>query len=139
MKFTLSYKRPLGLLSVLFLLIGCASSPTLSTAQREAYLQQFIGKSSQEIRTQLNLNQIGYQQADAPVLSAHRLTYTVARTINIPIPMAQNPAMGMGAGTVVPIPVGSATQSYDVHLNCQISFILEHDIAKALQMTGRTC
>lgn len=78
MKFTLSYKRPLGLLSVLFLLIGCASSPTLSTAQREAYLQQFIGKSSQEIRTQLNLNQIGYQQADAPVLSANRLTYTVA-------------------------------------------------------------
>ena len=139
MKFTLSYKRPLGLLSVLFLLIGCASSPTLSTAQREAYLQQFIGKSSQEIRTQLNLNQIGYQQADAPVLSANRLTYTVARAINIPIPMAQNPAMGMGAGTVVPIPVGSATQGYDVHLNCQISFILEHDIAKALQMTGRTC
>ena len=103
MKFTLSYKRPLGLLSVLFLLIGCASSPTLSTAQREAYLQQFIGKSSQEIRTQLNLNQIGYQQADAPVLRANRLTYTVARAINIPIPMAQNPAMGMGAGTVVPI------------------------------------
>lgn len=139
MKFTRSYQRPFGLVTILLLLISCTSSPTLSTAQREAYLQQFIGKSSQDIRTQLNLNQIGYQQAHAPVLSPNRLTYTVARAISIPVPMAQNPAMGLGAGTVTPIPVSSATQSYDVQLNCHISFILEHDIAKAVQMTGHTC
>lgn len=139
MKFTLSAGWRLGLLIALILLAGCATSPSMSAMQRKAYLQQFIGKSSDEIRTQLDLSSLGYQQVSPPVHSENRLTYTVARTISIPVPIAQNPAMGMGAGTTVPIPTGPAAQSYDVNINCHISFVLERNIAQAVQMTGHTC
>lgn len=134
MKFILSA----GLFAASCMLYGCASSPTMNTMQREAYLQQFIGQSSDQIRAQLNLSSLGYQQVNPPVLRANSLTYIAARSISIPVPMAQNPAMGIGAGTAVPIP-STAAQSYDVNLNCQISFILEHNIAKAVQMSGHTC
>jgi len=127
-----------GLGVSLLLLHGCAASPSMNAMQREAYLQQFIGKSSAEIRAQLDLSRIGYQQVNPPVLSASGLTYTAVRAISIPLPMAQNPALGMGAGSAVPVP-GTAANSYDVNLSCQIRFQLEQNIAKAVQLTGRTC
>ena len=61
-----------------------------------------------------------------------------ARAISIPVPMAENPALGMGAGSAVPVP-GTAANSYDVNLSCQIHFQLEQNIAKAVHLTGRTC
>ena len=127
-----------GLGVSLLLLHGCVLSPSMNAMQREAYLQQFIGKSSADIRAQLDLSRIGYQQVSPPVLSPSGLTYTAVRAISIPVPMAQNPALGMGAGTAVPVP-GAAAQSYDVHLHCRISFRLERNIAKDVQLTGRTC
>ena len=134
MKFMLS----IGLFAAYCMLYGCVSSPTMNTMQREAYLQQFIGQSSDQIRTQLDLNSIGYQHVSPPILRANSLTYIAARSISIPVPMAQNPAMGIGAGTSVPIP-STAAQNYDVNLNCRISFVLERNIAKAVHMSGRTC
>ena len=127
-----------GLGVSLLLLHGCASSPSMNAMQREAYLQQFIGKSSAEIRAQLDLSRIGYQQLRAPELRGNALIYTAARAISIPVPMAQNPALGMGAGSAVPVP-GTAANSYDVHLSWQIRFQLEQNIAKAVHLTGRTC
>ena len=127
-----------GLGVSLLLLHGCASSPSMNAMQREAYLQQFIGKSSDDIRAQLDLSRLGYQQLRAPELRGNALIYTAARAISIPVPMAQNPALGMGAGTAIPVP-GAAAQSYDVHLHCRISFRLERNIAKEVQLTGRTC
>lgn len=129
---------PFLLLAALSALYGCAASPPMNAMQREAYLQQFIGKSSDDIRAQLDLSRLGYQQLRAPELRGNALTYTAARAISIPVPMAQNPALGMGAGSVVPVP-GTAANSYDVNLSCQIRFQLEQNIAKAVHLTGRTC
>ena len=128
----------LFIITALTALYGCMSSPTMNTTQREAYLQQYIGLSSSQIQKQLDLSRIGYQQVSAPTLQGNSLIYSAAREISIPIPMAQNPAMGVGAGAAVPIPT-SAGQSYDVNLSCQIRFALENNIAKAVYMTGRTC
>jgi hypothetical protein len=132
MKFTLIlvYCTALSLLS--------ACSTTLSTtAQRDAYLQQFIGQSSQLIDQTLDLKRLGYQQISEPERSAKQLSYVVQRPITIPLPVAQFPATGTGT---VPIPVSvSPAGGYDVKLQCKITFLLKDNIATAVRTTGRTC
>ncbi|RKG31795.1 hypothetical protein [Acinetobacter tianfuensis] len=128
--------RTFSLLMLPALFYGCATAPIMSAAERENYLQRFIGQSSTSIQANLNLENLGYQNASEPVLNSNSLTYTVLRPVSIPIPMAQNPALGSGAGTAVPI---QPAQRYDTDLTCQISFQLEQGIAKAVYMSGRTC
>lgn len=132
MKFTLIlvYCTALSLLS--------ACSTTLSTtAQRDAYLQQFIGQSSQLIDQTLDLKRLGYQQISEPERSAKQLSYVIQRPITIPLPVAQFPATGTGT---VPIPVSvSPAGGYDVKLQCKITFLLKDNIATAVRTTGRTC
>ena len=132
----MNLQKTLILFTLSVLLCGCAATPTMSAAERENYLQRFIGQSSASIQANLNLENLGYKNASSPVLSDNRLTYTVLRPVSIPIPIAQNPALGSGAGTVVPI---QPAQRYDTDLTCQISFQLEQGIAKAVYMSGRTC
>lgn len=132
MKFTLilACATALGALS--------ACSTTSSTAsQRDAYLQQFIGQSSQLIDQTLDLKRLGYQQISGPERSANQLSYVVQRPISIPLPVAQFPAAGTGT---VPIPVTvSPSEGYDVKLQCKITFLLKDNIATAVRTTGRTC
>ncbi len=138
MKLQLSFFRSGLLLAFISGLYACASSPVNDAQQREAYLQQFIGLSSGQIRNELDLRRIGYRQLGPPVQSRNMLTYSAARTISIPVPMAQNPAMGMGAGSAVPIP-SPAVSGYDVNLACHISFQLTGDIAQSVRLSGHTC
>jgi hypothetical protein len=105
--------------------------------QRDAYLEQFIGQSSQTIQAKLNLSSIGYQQVLLPTVDDQTLTYTVIRPVTIPMPMAQNPA-DIDSGSV-PIQIPPRAQSYDVNLQCKIIYRLEHNIAKSVYYTGRTC
>jgi hypothetical protein len=135
MHFTLK----LGCLSMLsaIILASCTTAPTSSAFERQRYLESFIGKSSETIQSQLNLSQLGYQNISAGKLSPDRLTYRVARPISIPIPMADNPALGLGSGSAVPIP--SSANSYDVDLSCIIEFSLKNSIATDVRLTGRTC
>ena len=133
----MSFLHSLSLMTVLCLLYGCTTSATTSAQQRDAYLQRFIGQSSQTIQTKLNLSSIGYQQVLLPSVDDQTLTYTVIRPITIPIPMAQNPA-DIDSGTV-PIQIPPRAQSYDVNLQCKIIYRLEHNIAKSVYYTGRTC
>lgn len=132
----MTFQKTLGLFAITYLLYACASTPMMSAADRENYLQRYIGQSSAQIQAHLNLANLGYQNASKPILSDHALTYTVLRSVSIPIPMAQNPALGTGAGTVVPI---QPVQSYETDLKCQISFQLDQGIAKSVRMSGRTC
>lgn len=142
----LSMIFPLGFLHLHFgsvaicsaiLLSACAATSTVPSYERHRYLESFIGKSSETIRTQLNLSQLGYQNISPAELHPDRLSYRVARPISIPLPMADNPAMGIGSGAAVPIPSG--THSYDVELSCLIEFKLKNNIATDVQFTGRTC
>ena len=119
------------------LLSACATTSTMTSYERHRYIASFIGQSSETIRTQLNLSQLGYQNINPAELHPDRLSYRVARPVSIPLPMADNPAMGLGSGAAVPIPSG--THSYDVELSCLIEFKLKNNIATDVQFTGRTC
>ena len=97
-----------------FSLLNACSTTSSTTAQRDAYLQQFIGQSSQMIDQTLDLKRLGYQQISGPERSAKQLSYVVQRPITIPLPVAQFPATGTGT---VPIPVSvSPASGYDVKL-----------------------
>lgn len=119
------------------LLSACATTSTMTSYERHRYLASFIGQSSETIRTDLDLSQLGYQNISPAELYPDRLSYRVARPVSIPLPMADNPAMGLGSGAAVPIP--SSTHSYDVELSCLIEFKLKNNIATDVQFTGRTC
>lgn len=132
MKFTLI----LACCTALGLLSACTTTSS-TTAQRDAYLQQFIGQSSQLIDQTLDLKRLGYQQISEPERSAKQLSYVVQRPITIPLPVAQFLAKGTGT---VPIPVSvSPAGGYDVKLQCKITFLLKDNIATAVRTTGRTC
>jgi hypothetical protein len=133
----MSFLHSVGLVTTVCLLYGCATSPMTTAQQRDTYLQQFIGQTSQSIQANLDLSSIGYQQVLSPTVDAQTLIYTVIRSITIPMPMAQNPAdIDSGA---VPIQITPRAQSYDVNLQCKIIFRLEQNIAKSVHYTGRTC
>ena len=133
----MSFLHSVGLFTTVCVLYGCATSPTTTAQQRDAYLQQFIGQTSQSIQAKLDLSSIGYQQVLSPAVDAHTLTYTVIRPITIPMPMAQNPAdIDSGA---VPIQITPRAQSYDLNLQCKIVYRVEQNIAKSVHYTGRTC
>ncbi len=77
--------------------MACSSNPPHSTLNRDAYLQQFIGQSSQYILTHLQLSRIDYQQVGTVEQTKLALRYQVIRPVRIPIPMAQHPTTGIGA------------------------------------------
>ncbi len=125
----------LGLSILLLGLSGCAQTPTISQTDREAYLQQFIGQSSQYIDRNLDLKRLGYQQISEPELSSQQLSYVVERPVTVPLPIAQFPAAG-----TVPVPVTvSPASGYDVNLQCKITFLLKDNIATSVSLSGRTC
>ncbi|MEG0828003.1 MAG: hypothetical protein RSG93_06470, partial [Acinetobacter sp.] len=105
--------------------------------QRDLYLEQFIGQSSQYIQANLDLTRLGYQQVQSASVTPNRITYTVIRPIAIPLSIPQSIA-GSQPGAV-PIQVNSNPERYDVHLQCIIVFTLENQIAKSVHYTGRTC
>ncbi|MFW2045019.1 hypothetical protein [Acinetobacter variabilis] len=127
----------LGLSILLLGLSGCAQTPTISQTDREAYLQQFIGQSSQYIDRNLDLKRLGYQQISEPELSSQQLSYVVERPVTVSLPIAQFPAAGTGT---VPVPVTvSPASGYDVNLQCKITFLLKDNIATSVSLSGRTC
>lgn len=135
-KFTASQLGYLCCAVALFL-SACQSTSSPVKVDRDTYLQQFLGQSSQSIRSRLDLKVLGYQQLAAPVLSENKLSYVVQRPVAIPLPIAQFPVAGTGA---VPIPLSaSPTTGYDANLQCIITFYLENNIAQDLTYTGRTC
>lgn len=118
-------------------LSACQSTSKTPQIDRDTYLQQFIGQSSQSIRSRLNLKQLGYQQVSNATINNNELIYTVQRPLAIPLPVAQFPVVGTGA---VPIPLNnSAANRYDYNLVCTIRFKLKNNIAQSVQYTGRTC
>ena len=118
-------------------LVACSSNPPHSTLNRDAYLQQFIGQSSQYILTHLQLSQIDYQQVGTVEQTKRALRYQVIRPVRIPIPMAQHPTTGIGA---VPLNMGIPShESYDVALTCDLYFRLQQGIATAVYVSGQRC
>ena len=125
---------------VLFLgitLVACSSHQPQSVISRDAYLQQFIGQSSDYILTHLRLSNMGYQKVGLVEQTKQALRYQVIRPVRIPIPTAQHPTTRIGA---VPLNMGIPShESYDLALSCYIIFHLEHNIATSVSYSGRYC
>lgn len=133
------FRSCVACIAVLFALslVACSSNPPHSTLNRDAYLQQFIGQSSQYILTHLQLSQIGYQQLGTAQATPQLLHYRIIRPVRVPIPMAQHPTTGIGA---VPLNIGIPShESYDVALTCDLYFRLQQGIATAVYVSGQRC
>lgn len=124
-------------ISFSLLTTACTTTSQTTAMQRDLYLEQFIGQSSQYIQANLDLTRLGYQQVQSTTVTPNRITYTVIRPIAIPLSIPQSIA-GSQPGAV-PIQVNSNPERYDVHLQCIIVFTLENQIAKSVHYTGRTC
>ena len=124
-------------ISFSLLTTACTTTSQTTAMQRDLYLEQFIGQSSQQIQANLDLTRLGYQQVQSATVTPNRITYTVIRPIAIPLSIPQSIA-GSQPGAV-PIQVNSNPERYDVHLQCMIVFTLENQIAKSVHYTGRTC
>ncbi len=124
-------------ISFSLLTTACTTTSQTTAMQRDLYLEQFIGQSSQQIQANLDLTRLGYQQIQSATVTPNRITYTVIRPIAIPLSIPQSIA-GSQPGAV-PIQVNSNPERYDVHLQCIIVFTLENQIAKSVHYTGRTC
>mgnify|MGYP003603208760 FL=1 len=124
-------------ISFSLLTTACTTTSQTTAMQRDLYLEQFIGQSSQQIQANLDLTRLGYQQVQSATVTPNRITYTVIRPIAIPLSIPQSIA-GSQPGAV-PIQVNSNPERYDVHLQCIIVFTLENQIAKSVHYTGRTC
>lgn len=124
-------------ISFSLLTTACTTTSQTTAMQRDLYLEQFIGQSSQQIQANLDLTRLGYQQVQSASVTPNRITYTVIRPIAIPLSIPQSIA-GSQPGAV-PIQVNSNPERYDVHLQCIIVFTLENQIAKSVHYTGRTC
>lgn len=124
-------------ISFSLLTTACTTTSQTTAMQRDLYLEQFIGQSSQYIQANLDLTRLGYQQVQSATVTPNRITYTVIRPIALPLSIPQSIA-GSQPGAV-PIQVNSNPERYDVHLQCIIVFTLENQIAKSVHYTGRTC
>lgn len=124
-------------ISFSLLTTACTTTSQTTAMQRDLYLEQFIGQSSQYIQANLDLTRLGYQQVQSASVTPNRITYKVIRPIAIPLSIPQSIA-GSQPGAV-PIQVNSNPERYDVHLQCIIIFTLENQIAKSVHYTGRTC
>lgn len=124
--------------SIAMVSLGCQSIDT-RPANLDQYLQQFIGKSSNQIQADLNFKALGYQVSDHIQSANNTLTYTILRPINIPM-TGGNATVGSNAmGMPVIRYDTTSTPSYDVNFNCKVTFKLNNGIAESVEYIGRAC
>ncbi len=123
------------LLPCIVFLSACNTSPTTVRVNLDQELQQYIGQSASEIKQKLNLTELGYKVRSAPVQTDSHLSYTVLRTMQIPV---AQPAMRISSsGGTQAIHAASSYDSID--LKCNIIFNLKDGIAQSLEYSGRAC
>ena len=118
-------------------LSACATTSSIKSRQLDQQLQQYIGKSAESIRKDLDLTALGFKTSKAPVQTEKRLSYTVLPTIELPlgIPAIQQ---SVSIGALVRF-VTAPGPGYQVEMPCQIHFQLEQGIAQSVQYSGRAC
>lgn len=118
-------------------LSACATISSIKSRQLDQQLQQYIGKSAESIRKDLDLTALGFKTSKAPVQTEKRLSYTVLRTIGLPL---GTPAIQQSVSIGAPVRFATGPgPSYQVEMPCQIHFQLEQGIAQSVQYSGRAC
>lgn len=112
------------------IMLGCTTTTT-TQRDRDGHLQQFLGQTTQHIRQNLDLKQLGYYDVSEVMVRDHQLIYRIQRPVTIPTPTA----IGIGA---VPLPLDSSSK-YDISITCEIIYHIQNNIAQSVSYTGRTC
>lgn len=131
---------PLSLIA-LFALSACTTTPDMQQTLAP-YLDQFIGKSAQDVKRTLNFEPFNFQAAKQPFSeSEQKITYRILRPIRIPIPTTS--VIGSASGGFGPAPSTSiqtsSSTSYDVNFNCDIHFNLKEDKVINWTYSGKAC
>ena len=121
--------------SIAMIISACQSPSNTQAIDKDAYLQQFIGQSSQNIRSRLNLKQLGYQTFDPPIFKDNQLTYNVQRQMTASLRKTRFPIAG-----TIPIPLQTNTPyNTDANAICTIQFQFQNNIAKSVSYQGPAC
>lgn len=129
-------------LTISILITGCVNSDQLFKRQDfTSYLDQFIGKSKQDVMSSIHLQRFGFETVtqSRSLQSTDTLVYSIIRPISIPIPIAEaNYAGGSSASGMRPT-LHTATNSYEVNMTCNIIFKLENNIVTKWDAKGKAC
>lgn len=121
----------LTLISSLFLL-ACATG---GNHRLDQSLQHYGGQTTDQVRSQLDLNKMGFKATQEPTQTAELLSYTIFRDMNIPMDTPNiSPSISMGAPRPTP-----SNGGYNIKMKCQISFDLKEGIVQSIRYAGRAC
>lgn len=108
----------------LFSCLMLAACETGGSHHLNQSLQQYVGQTAAQVRSQLDLNKMGFKTTQEPTQTAELLSYTIVRDMNIPI------------GTPMPTP---SNGGYNIKMECQVGFNLKDEIVQSIHYTGRAC
>jgi hypothetical protein len=101
-------------------LTACATTNSTKSRQLDQQLQQYIGQSAESIRKDLDLTALGFKTSKAPVQTEKRLSYTVLRTIELPL---GTPAIQQSVSIGAPVRLATAPgPGYQVEMPVRFIF-----------------
>ena len=98
-------------------------------------LQQYVGQTADQVRSQLDLSKMGFKTTQEPTQTAELLSYTIFRDMNIPMG-TPNISHSISMGAPMPPP---SNGGYNIEMKCQIGFALKEEIVQFIRSTGRAC
>lgn len=121
----------LTLISSLFL-TACATG---GNHRLDQSLQQYVGQTADQVRSQLDLSKMGFKTTQQPTQTAELLGYTIFRDMNIPMG-TPNISHSISMGAPMPTP---SNGGYNIEMKCQVWFNLKDEIVQSIRYTGRAC
>ncbi|WP_425915899.1 hypothetical protein [Acinetobacter sp. TSRC1-2] len=98
-------------------------------------LQQYVGQTAAQVRSQLDLSKIGFKTTQGPIQTVESLSYTIVRDMNIPMG-TPNISHSISMGAPMPTP---SNGGYNIEMKCQVWFNLKDEIVQSIRYTGRAC
>ena len=120
---------------VLLSSIFCMACATSGQKQLNQSLQSYIGQSADQVRKELDLSQFGYKTTSAPTQNSEKLSYTILRTMELPI---GTPNIGTSVAMGAPIPTASKG-GITVDMECKIEFKLHNEVVESINYVGKAC
>jgi hypothetical protein len=114
------------------ILAACATGGSHHLKQS---LQQYVGQTAAQVRSQLDLSKMGFKITQEPVQTVELLSYTIVRDMNIPMG-TPNISHSISMGAPMPTP---SNGGYNIEMKCQIGFNLKDEIVQSIRYSGRAC
>ncbi|WP_228259851.1 hypothetical protein [Acinetobacter terrestris] len=128
-------RKHLSLANMLACLIFLMACSTGGNHRLDQSLQHYGGQIADQVRSQLDLNKMGFKTTQEPTQTAELLSYTIFRDMNIPMGTPNiSHSVSMGAPVSTP-----SNGGYDIEMKCQIGFALKEKIVQSIRYTGRAC